>query len=414
MSATVDRNTKGEQSRYRVLVICNDGDYFIRHRLAVVTYLSHIGADVTVIAGGDPVPPDLIQGWQYIHIPIERFRFDPIGDAALMARTARITRSLQPDAVHLITLKPTIFSGLVSALSHFLHGYPKRILITLPGLGRMMSFPKAQGERRYPVGTALTLLVFRILARCNGVHFTFETRHDCDFWTKKGIANNKNSSIIDGGGVDPNLFHPASNPTSRSKTTVIFASRLLKSKGLNAFLMTARDLANRPDVQFIVAGSVDDQDPDAVRSEYLGQLSEIRFLGQVEDMPNLLRECDIVCLPTRYGEGIPRILIEAAATGLASIASSHPGCREVVEDGVTGQILSATSDIDMSRQLSAAVVGYLETPSRLQAHKQAAYRHFQSRDFNQDAIAVRFAELLGVQSSPNASRDFVETLNFVR
>jgi glycosyltransferase involved in cell wall biosynthesis len=397
MSAPLDRLAKGEQSSYRILVICNDGDYFVRHRLAVVTYLSSIGADVTVIAGGVPIAADLIQGWNYIHIRIERFRFDPFSDTALMIRTARTIWSLQPDAVHLITLKPTIFSGIVSVISRVLHGYPKRILITLPGLGRMMSMPKVPGERRYPAGTALTLLAFRILARSDGVHFTFETRHDREFWTEKGIANESNASIIDGAGVNPELFYPSPIPKDNSKTIVIFASRLLKSKGLNAFLMTARELAGRPDVQFVVAGSSNDQDPDAIPSEYLRELSEIRFLGQVEDMPNLLRQCDIVCLPTRYGEGIPRILIEAAATGLASIASDHPGCREIVEDGVTGQILSAAPDIEMSRQLSAAVVGYLEFPDRLQEHKQAAYHHFQSRDFNQDAVALRFAELLGSQ-----------------
>ena len=125
-------------------------------------------------------------------------------------------------------------------------------------------------------------------------------------------------------------------------------------------------------------------------------MSEIRFIGLVEDMPPLLRECDIVCLPTRYGEGIPRILIEAAATGLASIASGHPGCREVVEDRVTGRILSATSDVEMSRELSAAIVDYLENPDRLKQHKQAAYQHFRSRDFNQQASVARFTELLGV------------------
>jgi glycosyltransferase involved in cell wall biosynthesis len=115
-------------------------------------------------------------------------------------------------------------------------------------------------------------------------------------------------------------------------------------------------------------------------------------------MPRLLRECDVVCLPTRYGEGIPRILIEAAATGLASIVSNHPGCREVVEDGVTGRILPATSDLEMSRELSAAVVAYLEQPGLLRQHKQAAYQHFQSRAFNQDALIARFTELLGVPS----------------
>jgi glycosyltransferase involved in cell wall biosynthesis len=233
------------------------------------------------------------------------------------------------------------------------------------------------------------------------VHFTFETQHDFDFWAKKGIANNRNSSIIDGAGVDPDLFYPSTTPRNNSKTTVIFASRLLKSKGLNAFLMTARILADRPDVEFIVAGIADDRDPDAVRPEDLNQLSEIRYVGNVDDMAPLLRECDIVCLPTRYGEGVPRILIEAAATGLASIASNHPGCREVVEDGITGQILSARSDVEMSRELSTAVLNYLEIPGLLNKHKQAAYRHFRSRRFNQDAIAARFTELLGIHHSNN-------------
>jgi glycosyltransferase involved in cell wall biosynthesis len=399
IATTKDRTMEGELSRYRVLVICNDGDYFLRHRLSVVTHLSSIDVDVTVIAGGNPIPADRSQGWEYIHVRIERFRFDPISDIALMVRTARVISFFKPDAVHLITLKPTIFSGFVSVVSRFFHGYPKRILITLPGLGRMMSLPKRPGERRYPVGNVLTLLAFRILARRDRVHLTFETKHDCDFWAKRGIANNKNSSVIDGAGVDPNMFYPLEAPRSNSKIKVVFASRLLKAKGLNAFLMMAGDLSDRPDVEFIVAGMADDQDSDAIRPEYLKQLSEIRFLGQVEDMPDLLRECDIVCLPTRYGEGIPRILIEAAATGLASIVSGHPGCREVVEDGITGQILSATSDIEMSRELSAAVVRYLENPHRLQEHKQAAYRHFQSREFNQDTITARFAELLGIGSS---------------
>ena len=121
-------------------------------------------------------------------------------------------------------------------------------------------------------------------------------------------------------------------------------------------------------------------------------------------MPNLLRQCDIVCLPTRYGEGIPRILIEAAATGLASIVSGHPGCREIVEDGVTGRILSTTSDIEMSKEMSDAVTEYLASPNLLASHQQAAFRHFQSREFNQDAVVDRFTELLGFPLSPSRNR----------
>ena len=318
-----------------------------------------------------------------------------------MIWTARTVRSFKPHAVHLVTLKPAIFSGFVSVISRLLHAYPKQVLITLPGLGRMMSLPKAPDQRRYPIASALTLWAFRMLARQDYVHFTFETKHDCDFWSDRGIANDRNSSLIDGAGVDPELFHPLPQPRSGPPTKVLFASRLLKSKGLSTFLMAAHDLAHRPDVEFIVAGLPDDHDPDAIPQRDLEQMPEIRFLGHVKDMPNLLRQCDVVCLPTRYGEGIPRILIEAAATGLASIASGHPGCREAVEDGVTGQILSATSDAEMRRALTDAIVRYLESPSLLEAHKQAASRHFQSREFNQVAIADQFTKLLGAPSSPS-------------
>jgi len=398
--ATADRTTRTEQ--IRALLVCNDGDYFVRHRLGVATRLSSIGADVTVIAGGKPIPARSVQGWRYIHSHIERFRFAPVSDFVLMARTARAIWLLKPDAVQLITLKPTIFSGIASVACHLLCGYPKRILVTLPGLGRMMSRPKRPGERHYPIGTAFTLLIVWILARFDCVHFTFETRHDFEFWSSKGIASNENSSIIDGAGVDPELFYPSRISRSNSKTKIIFASRLLRPKGLGVFLMAARQLANRPDVQFIVAGMSDDQDPDSFRPEYLRQLNEICFLGYVGDMPSLLRNCDIVCLPTRYGEGIPRILIEAAATGLASIVSDHPGCCEVVENGVTGQILSAFSDFEMSQELSVAVVEYLENPERLKEHKQAAYRHFRSRKFNEDACVARFIDLLGIDSAASS------------
>jgi glycosyltransferase involved in cell wall biosynthesis len=246
------------------------------------------------------------------------------------------------------------------------------------------------------------------LACFHCVHFTFETEHDYDFWAARGIASRKNASVIDGVGVNPDLFYPPriprQNEPAKSKIKVLFASRLLKSKGLNAFLMMAKELSNRADVEFLVAGMSNDRDPDAVSPRHLSQLSEIGFLGYVENMPDLLRECDIVCLPTRYGEGIPRILIEAAATGLASVASNHPGCREVVEDGVTGEILLIASDSEMCREMSAAVERYLATPALLAAHKEAAYRRFQSREFNQDAVVFRFTELLGANASPSPTR----------
>jgi glycosyltransferase involved in cell wall biosynthesis len=378
------------------LVICNDGDYFLRHRLFVVERLVAGGAAVTVLAGGKPIAATPSRSWRYRHVHIERFGFAPLADLALMIETAKAVLELKPDAVHLITLKPAVFAGIVSSIFNVLFAYPKKILITLPGLGRMFASPKPSGQRTYPIAAAITLLTLRLIAKGHDVQFTFETKHDFDFWHEKGIIDATNATIIDGVGVDSKAFYPAEPAPPRTKKRVLFAGRLLKSKGLGAFLTVAREFAHRPDIEFLVAGMSDDRDPDSIQPSDLAVLKEICFLGLVEDMPNLLRGCDIVCLLTRYGEGIPRILIEAAASGLASIASNHPGCLEIVVDGVTGQILTGQSEAELVRELSIAIRGYLEVPGLLDQHKRAAHLHFLSRDFNQDAVATRFCRLLGV------------------
>lgn len=353
-----------------------------------------MGHEVTVLAGGNPIRAELVNGWQYHHVRIERFGFAPLADLALMWRSIRTIADLRPDAAHLITLKPAVFFGLASIAGRALWGCPQTILVTIPGLGRMLSWPKGPADNRYPLATALTLGALRLIAKVGKAHFSFETRHDCEFFEKQGIINAESGTVIDGAGVDPDRFYPTI-ARSRDAKKILFAGRLLKSKGLGVFLTAARELAGRNDVEFLVAGVSDDEDPDAMRPHDIVRLDYIRFLGQVDDMPNLLRDCDIVCLPTRYGEGIPRILIEAAATGLAAIASSHPGCREIVTDGVSGQILYGQSESELSRELSSAILRYLDDPSLLEQHKLAAYEHFRSRHFSEDAVSARFCELLG-------------------
>jgi glycosyltransferase involved in cell wall biosynthesis len=201
--------------------------------------------------------------------------------------------------------------------------------------------------------------------------------------------------VVDGAGVDPGQFFPAATDRKPEAIKVLFASRLLKSKGLDTFLDVARGLAGRRDIEFLAAGMFSSKDPDGFLPSQLQREESIRFLGEVKDMAALLRSCDIICLPTRYGEGIPRILIEAAATGLASIASDVPGCREVVVDGVTGRIVSGSGG-DMVQAVQDALLDYVAHPELIRAHGGAAYQLFKSRGFDQDSVALRFQQLLGV------------------
>ena len=377
----------------KVLIVCNDSDYFLRHRLPVVERLVDRGVEVMVISGGRAIPESIRNDWSAIHIPIDRFSFHPIRDLALTLRTFREIVALKPDSIHLITLKPAIFVGIAAVLARLSSGAAGRILITIPGLGRLMSPAATSRGRAARASRLLVGWVIRFLSGRPGVYFTFETSHDRKLWIDEGLIGEHNSTVISGAGVDPAKFHPRS-ARQKGPIRILFASRLLVSKGLDVFINVARRFSRRPDVEFLVAGMVEPHDPDGVATGELEREDFIAFLGEVTDMPELLRSVDLVCLPTRYGEGIPRILIEAAACGVACLATDIEGCREIVVDGVTGALLPAGEGPELTDAMGDEVTRYLADPGLLDRYGRAGHELFASRDFSEEAVAGRFLALL--------------------
>lgn len=380
-----------------VLIVCNDGDYFLRHRRAVADRLAREGVETHVVAGGTAIPLDRRAGWTYDFLPIERFAFHPLRDLALAVAVMRLIAARKPASVHLITLKPVVFGGIAALLTRLILGRPSRILLTIPGLGRLMS-PGDEGmgvrgrTARFLVGRAM-----RLLSRSAAVRFTFETNEDRNVWLDRGLIDRESSLVIKGAGVDADVFFPPARPAPlppEGPVTVLFASRLMRAKGLDVFIEVARHFAGRADLRFVVAGMIEPHDPNGYRPRDLQRERSIDFLGEVRDMAGLLRQVHLVCLPTRYGEGIPRILIEAAATGVACIASDIDGCREIVRDGVSGTLVAAAPPRTMAQAMIDAIEAYAAAPHLLAQHGEAGLRIFREGSFEEDAVVGRFVSLL--------------------
>lgn len=379
-----------------ILIVCNDGAYFLRHRRHVAERLVADGFRVHVLAGGEPIAEGERHGWTYGHVPIERFAFHPLTDLKLALAVRRFIRSEAPSALHLITLKPVLFGGLAAIFPRPRDGAPQRLVMTIPGLGRLMgaaSGGRRPGERMM---RALVAAGIRFLSARRGVVFTFESGHDRDLWVAEGMVGPQNSVVIAGAGVDPAIFFPVAERAPGRPLTVLFASRLLRAKGLDSFLDAARAFSGRHDIRFVVAGMIEPNDPDGISPETLAAEPAITFAGEIkpEGMAELLRQADLVCLPTRYGEGIPRILIEAAASGVAAIASDFPGCREIVHDGENGTLLPLADAATMAAALQRALAAYLENPSLAEDEGREGLRIFRAGGFEESAVVGRFVALL--------------------
>jgi glycosyltransferase involved in cell wall biosynthesis len=157
---------------------------------------------------------------------------------------------------------------------------------------------------------------------------------------------------VPGAGVDPNAYQPAAPakitpPEARSSgteppITLLFASRLLEAKGI-VRLIGAMRYARRTDIRLLIAGIPVASGGLSARAleSMIAADARITFLGQIDDVRSLFPGADACILPSSYGEGIPRILLEALYSGLPIITTDIPGCNEVCIPNVNGILLPA-------------------------------------------------------------------------
>jgi glycosyltransferase involved in cell wall biosynthesis len=278
-----------------------------------------------------------------------RFRYyrmsrlaNPVVDGWAVWQLVRMFRADRPAIVHTFDTKPGVWGRLAAKLA----GVPV-VIGTLPGLGSLYSEPNWKGRLIRPLYEHLQRLVSR------WVDLTiFQNADDAREMERRGVVPPGRTAIISGSGVRTDVFTP---PRSRDgevplraelgvpegRMVVAMVSRILRSKGVLEFAAAARRVQQvEPGIAFLLVGQADVESLDALSADELRQLREsVIWAGWRGDVKDILALSDVFVLPSFYREGIPRVLIEAAATGLPLIAVDGPGSREVVEDGVNGVLV---------------------------------------------------------------------------
>ncbi len=357
-----------EPSSLRLLLVGNDADYFFMHRLPLARALHGAGYDLHVaiphLASDARVRAEL---YPVHRIPLSRGSTNAFRDLRTFVALSSLYRSLRPDLIHHVTLKPTLYGGVAARLCRI-----GRVVNSVTGLG----FAFMSQTRRAALLRSALVPLLRYGCRRPGVRMLFENHEDLETYVELAICDRRASRILASSGITPDCFrNPERDPTA--DVTVVTVSRMLWDKGIAELVEAARLVrAQRPNVRFVLVGGSDPNPTSIPEPTIRGWQKEgtIEWLGFRNDVPEILSRAHVFCLPS-YREGLPRSLMEAAAAGLPAVASDVPGCRDVVEHRVTGLLVPPRDP----EALATALLSLVEDPALRQTMGAAAQARARGR-----------------------------------
>ena len=349
--------------------------YFVSHRLALAIAAKAAGYDVTVVTqvleDGGAIRD---AGLTLAPITLSRSGLDPLRELRSVTELARHCRRIAPDLVHNVAVKPVIYGTLAARTAGV-----KGIVNALMGLGWVFSSDSAKARLLRPLVTA----ALRIALSGDSTRTIVQNTDDAALLTQRRLTRAENIRLIRGSGVDPKRY--STDPPPAGVPLVVLPARLLIAKGVREFMQAAALLkAEGVAARFALVGKPDADNVAAIPRAEIERFvvtGDIEYWGWRENMPRVLSEASLVCLPTFYGEGLPKALLEAAASARAIVATDVPGCREIVRPGENGWLVPPRDVPALAAALRAAIA----RPD-VCARYGAAGRRMVEREFSLDAV----------------------------
>ncbi|MDP9080750.1 MAG: glycosyltransferase family 4 protein [Bacteroidota bacterium] len=247
-------------------------------------------------------------------------------DIMYAARLLMLMIKVKPDVFFPYTFKPVIYGTVLAKLCRI-----KTITPMLSGLG--YNFTESSLNTFVSKVTRL-LLRFSLLDN-KRLKVIFQNEDDYETLCKYNILTYKHQAfVVNGSGVD--LEHYTSSAPELINISFLMIARLINAKGIAEYYDSAKYIKSYyPFIEFKLIGSYDNN-IDSITPELFNKIKSdktVCYMGQVDDVRTFIKDASVVVLPSYYGEGVPRCLLESMAMGRAIITSNSVGCRETVESG---------------------------------------------------------------------------------
>lgn len=360
----------------KILFLVTEDWYFVSHRLHLAKAAIAAGYQVALLTRV-AMHRDVIEasGVEVFEWSIKRGSINPWVELRAIKGVFAVLRHFRPDLVHAVALKPVLYAAIACRLT----GIEARVF-ALGGVGFIFSSQKFLAHLLRP------LLVFAFRWALGGEHSRLILQNPDDLRTLLAVEmfDARHVRLIRGAGVDTAVFSPRDEASGIP--LVVLPARMLWDKGIGEFVASARVLrAKGVTARFVLVGEPDVHNPECVsmfQIEAWVTEGVVEWWGHRNDMPDVLNQAAVVCLPS-YREGLPKSLLEAASCARPIVTFDVPGCREVVVDGING-FLAPFNDVGALAVALEKLLGDADLRRRM----GAAGRELVIREFSQEKVAT--------------------------
>jgi glycosyltransferase involved in cell wall biosynthesis len=365
----------------KILYLTTEDSSFWSHRLTLARAARNEGAKVVIMTVAGEYRARLEkEGFQVIPWSISRRSLNPFRALYSFFQVLRVYRRERPDLVHHVALKPIVYGGVAARCCGAIPA-----VNTVTGLGPV-----------FTNSSPLMLLLRRVLTSLLRWNFTAancaviaQNQDDYALLVKQGITMAEKTIVIPGFGVATGQFVP--HPEPGGVPIVMLAARMLREKGIREFVAAAKELRNQGvPARMVLVGEPDPKNPGCIPEKQLRAwvaAGSVEWWGQQGNMPSIICQSHVVCLPS-YREGLPKVLLEAAACGRAIVTTSAPGCSHVVRHGENGLLVPIQDSQALATAISS-LLGNKELRNRMgEAGRARALGEFSDEQVARQTLEV--------------------------
>lgn len=326
----------------RILLFANTDWYLYNFRKNLADYLTSRGHEVILASPAGKYASQLANEFRWFKVDIGGGSRNPVSNLQAYRQIDSLYAQVQPDLVHHFTIKCVLYGGASARR----RGTPCVNAVT--GLGHLFT-------HRSLINRATVIFIKRLynyVLNAPRSKVIFQNEENRQFFLSHRLVDPAKTQLIRGSGADCSRFYPNSQPRPPGPCRILFASRLLREKGIMELLEAARTLRNeKEEFELLVAGEPYPGNPSSIdKSEFASLKTQCTYLGHVDDMRPVFAQADVVVLPS-YAEGTPRVLLEAGACGIPLIATDIAGCQGVVEHDVNGFLVPVQDVASLTSRL---------------------------------------------------------------